>query len=395
MKSNINFLFCVALICSAYGCSQQSDNQVSEVIVDGHTMYAVSLNNLKPDTKTVPLSSLVENCELIQLETNDDAFVNPWFTTITEKYIGASQENFGPFMLFDRSGKFLCKVGAIGQGPGEYTSGVYDAMIDDRNELIYLSFYMSNKILIYNTSGQFVKEIVAPISLVKSKIFLSEDTLTVVHMSFSNNNAMAYQFDINTGTVLKEVAPVEHLIVGSFDYDIINTRNAPGIFDFSFMNCDTLYHYDLNDNKMLPVFNMTYSSSEKPLMFYFQINNELLFTNVLFLGIDPSTERQRYIPRGLVATDLKNKTSSYITIVNDYYGNMPVQVSFFTFFHGHYVFNVQPEQLIEEIETRFAQSSCTEKDKQILNQTLSTLKANENNVVFIGKLKTDINAKLW
>jgi transcription initiation factor IIE alpha subunit len=33
--------------------------------------------------------------------------------------------------------------------------------------------------------------------------------------------------------------------------------------------------------------------------------------------------------------------------------------------------------------------------KEVLNKTLSTLKENENNVVFIGKLKNEINAKLW
>ena len=91
MNSNSNFLFLIALVFSAYCCSPKGDGSVSEIIVNGNTMYAFSLHNLKSDTATVQLSSLVEDCTLVQLETNDNTFVNPWFTTITEKYIGVRQ----------------------------------------------------------------------------------------------------------------------------------------------------------------------------------------------------------------------------------------------------------------------------------------------------------------
>jgi len=50
---------------------------------------------------------------------------------------------------------------------------------------------------------------------------------------------------------------------------------------------------------------------------------------------------------------------------------------------------------MEDIENRLAERSCTEQDRQILNQTLSTLKENANNVVFIGKLKSEVKSKLW
>jgi hypothetical protein len=358
-------------------------------------MAVLSLNELKSDVATIPISSLVENCELVQLENREGIYVNPWFTTVTDKYIGVREQSREPFKLFDRSGKFLCNIGSVGRGPGEYTIGPYDAVIDDQNELIYLSPLSGSNILVYNTSGQFVKDIVAPHGLNKAKIFLSDGVLTVVHMPFPNTKAMALQFDVNTGKVLKEVAPLEHLIVKNFDFDIVNTRNAPGIFDFAFMNCDTLYHFDLKSNMIHPAFKISYSTSEKPWLVHFQMNKDLFLTNVSFLGADPNTGRQKYIPRGLVATDLKNRTSSYITIVNDYYGNMPVQVSYFTFFHGYYVFNIQPEELIEEIEKRLAERNCTENDKQKLNKTLSTLKEGANNVVFIGKLKNEVKTKLW
>jgi hypothetical protein len=130
-------------------------------------------------------------------------------------------------------------------------------------------------------------------------------------------------------------------------------------------------------------------------MVYFQVNKDLFLTNVSFLGIDPSTGRERYIPKGLVATDLKNKTSSYISIVNDYFGNLPIKVGYFTFFHGYYVLDIQPEDLMEDIENRLAERDVSASDREVLTKTFSTLKDGANNAVFIGKLKNEVKTKMW
>ena len=366
----------IALVFSGYSYSPQEDRLVSIVEVNGSKMAVCSLNNLKSNTATIPLSRLVENCVLVQLETKDDAFFNPWFTTVTEKYIGIRQSG-RPYMLFERSGKFLCTVGSVGQGPGEYSISLYDDIIDDKNGLIYLTSFMSDKILVYNTSGKFLKNIVAPHRLNKPKIFLFENILTVLHMPFNNDKVMVVQFDVNTGNILKELAPPVHFLVADYNGEIFNTRNASSIFDFVHTSSDTLYHYDVKNNRIQPFFTMTYNSSENPYKQYFLLNNHLILTNIF--------------DKGLVGSDLKNLTSSYIKIVNDYYGNMSVRANVVTFRNGYFVHNIQPEQLMDDIENRLAESSCTENDRQILKKTLSTLKEGTNNVVFIGKLKNESN----
>ncbi|SFK43037.1 6-bladed beta-propeller [Proteiniphilum acetatigenes] len=381
MKSKTQILFFAALVLGAYCCSSKGDGSVSEVIVNGDKVYVFSLNDLKSDTTILPLSSLVEDCALVQLESNEDAYVDPWFTTVTDKYIGVRQRSNKPYMLFDRSGKFLCKVGSIGGGPGEYTISLYDDIIDEKNELVYLASMSSDKILVYNTSGEFLKDIIAPHRLKKPKMFLSNDVLTVVHMPFSDDRAVAIQFDVNTGEILKELIPPSHLIVQNFNGEIFNTRNAPGIFDFLHTSSDTLYHFDVKNNKILPAFMMTFDSSEKPYKQYYQLNKDMLLTFIF--------------GKGLVTTDLKNKTSSWINVVNDYYGNMPAPTYIVQLRDGYWVHNLQTEQLMEDIENRLAKRDCTENDKQILNKTLSTLEEGANNVVFIGKLKSEVKTKLW
>ena len=388
MKSKSNFLFFVALVFSAYSCSQKGDGSVSEVIVNGNKMYVFSLNDLKSDTTTIPLSKLVDYCVLVQLENTEEAYFKPGVTTVTEKYI-AVRSSRAPYKLFSRSGKFIGNIGSVGNGPGEWTFSLYDDIIDDKNDLIYLSSLNSDKILVYNTSGQFLKNFVAPHRLQKPKMFLFNEVLTVIHMPFEDNKAFAYQFDVKTGEILNEFAPPPaHFIEQGFDGELISMRNAPNTFDFLHTNSDTLYHFDTKNNKILPVFRVTYNTSEQIWKRYLPFNKNIYLTNVSIL----SEELRKYVSVGMVATDLDSKISSWIKVTNDFYGNMPVSIGNAS--NGYWISNVQPEQLIEYIENHLANRGISEKDKQILNKTLATLQENTNNVVFIGKLKDKVQ-KLW
>ena len=380
MKFKVKIFF-AAILFVCMSVSAQGDGTLSEITVEGSKMIVCSLNKLKSNTVTIPLSSLVEDCVLVQLETITEAYFKPWFTTVTDKYIGVRQQGGNPYKLFDRSGKFLCNIGSIGRGPGEYSIALYDDVIDEKNGLIYLASMNGDKIFVYNMSGKFMKNIVAPHQLKKPKMFLKDNILTVVHMAFRGDKAIAIQFDVNTGQILKELAPPAHLLVQNFDGEIFNTRNTTAIFDFYHTSSDTLYHFDVKNNKIQPLYTMTYTSSEKPWKQYFQLNKDLFFTNVS--------------GKGLVATDLKNKASSYIKVVNDYYGNLPAPTYIMQLRNGYWVYNIQPEELMEVIEKRLTESSCTEKDKQVLRKMNSTLKEGENNLVFIGKLKSGVQTKLF
>ena len=379
MRSKI---FLAALVFGVYCCSPKGDGSVSIVDVGGNQVFVFSYSALNSNEATIPLSSLVENLELVQLETKDEAYFRPWFTTVTEKYIGIRQQG-APYLLFNRSGNFLGNIGSIGRGPGEYSMSPYDDIIDDKNELIYLAPFVGDRILVYNTSGRFIKDIVVPYRLQMAKIFLSDNILTVVHYPFSNDKAIAIQIEVNTGELLRELAPPEHFINKSDafgDVEIFNTKSTPGIFDILYTGNDTLYHFDMRNNKIIPVFVLKHNSTENSWRQYFQVNKDLIMT---------------WMSGKLHATDLKNKTSSNINVVNDFLGNMPAPISVIHTRNGYWVHNVQPEDLMEDIENRLAERSCTEQDRQILNKTLSTLKENANNVVFIGKLKSEVKSKLW
>ena len=84
MKSRSLFVVFVIGVCWCCCSSpQHGDGSVLEVNINGNNVAVCLLKEVKSNTATIPLSSLVEDYTLLQLETLDEAFVNPWFTTVT------------------------------------------------------------------------------------------------------------------------------------------------------------------------------------------------------------------------------------------------------------------------------------------------------------------------
>ena len=123
----------------------------------------------------------------------------------------------------------------------------------------------------------------------------------------------------------------------------------------------------------------------------FQINRDLIMTRVNVF--DDYT--RRFVNRGTVATDLRNLTSSYVNVVNDFFGNLPVTPSIAAFRNGYFVHNIQPEDLMYQIENRLAERNISRNDRQQLEELLSKLEEETNNVVFIGRLRDGIEGRLW
>lgn len=320
---------------------------------------------------TLPLSSLVSNCSLVRLENSDDALFKTWYTTVTNNYIGIRQSGSQPYKLFDRSGKFLGNVGAVGNGPGEYAIAVYDDLIDDVNERVYLAPITGSSILVYDTKGKFLKKIEAPNGLHKPRLHLSANgLLSVIHMPFEGDKAMVMQFDTN-GKLIKQLPPRKDLLVRNFDGELFNTRNTQA-FEMQHTSCDTLFHYDVKTNALRPVFTMKVKEEMTNFKQYIELPRH--YATYIF-------------GKGRVLTDKKSGNSTYFNVVNDFYGNLSTPFSIMHFRNGYYVCNLEPGQLITTIENRLKESNCTAKDKQTLTKLLGTLDENSNNLVFIGKLK--------
>ena len=143
------------LIITLLGCSS---NKKQEPI----SKSGVPVINLSEDVSTVLsllLSESAEKLEIVPLEMTDQSMLgeirriqvtdyNIWIDHGREFYI----------YRFSRSGKFLNKIGSIGQGPGEYTTYSTFLVDEDKKEVYIIA--NTNGVLAYDFEGNFKRKIV-------------------------------------------------------------------------------------------------------------------------------------------------------------------------------------------------------------------------------------------
>ena len=65
----------------------------------------------------------------------------------------------------------------------------------------------------------------------------------------------------------------------------------------------------------------------------------------------------------------------------------PIPAPGHSFYRGYFIQSLEPGQLIEKIEKQIASGKCSGQDEQKLKELAATLTENDNNVLFIGKVK--------
>jgi hypothetical protein len=84
-------------------------------------------------------------------------------------------------------------------------------------------FGTARKILVYNVSGNQIKDIPLVFTQRKFKAFFSpESIITVLSMPFENDSAICYQQTFN-GKLIQKISPPSYLINQSFDGEISQT----------------------------------------------------------------------------------------------------------------------------------------------------------------------------
>ena len=333
------------------------------------------------DTVTLNLSSFVKDFKIVRFENSDEAIFKMSGTpVVTDKYIGIRQSR-RPFLLFDHNGKLLCEVGGIGGGPGEYTN-LYDESINDKLGKIYLApFANSPKILEYNVDGSFVRDIVVKAKLNKPKIYVADNgDISIVHMPFDNEEdkfiALHYDKDVTLKQELKDVkrflqqtVDKDGMFIG-YSNDIFSYRNTNN-FDFMITNNDTLFHYNPKENKVYSQYTIDFGSMvEKPWCIHTEI---------------PGCYLSYVHGKGVIIVDQKKRTSNYLKMVNDFFGH--IEAPKFNFNKGWFYQMYEPDYLMEIIVDRLAERNCSPEDRRQLEEMLSILDENDNNVMFIAKLK--------
>lgn len=374
-------ILCLMIISASCNKKQSGDGSLTQIKTDGGNILTVCDFNKVNDTVTYKLSDFVKDFKIVRFENSDKAiFKLSGWPIVTDNYIGIKQSR-RPFLLFDHNGKLVCEVGSIGGGPGEYTS-LYDEVINEELGKIYLSpFANSSKVLEYNIDGKFVKDIVTKSKLNKPKIDVTANgDITIIQMPFTvnENHSLVMQYD-NRGKLKKELIASGALLINPFDAsgnfvgfnnEVLSFRNTSN-FDFMLTACDTLFHYQKDKNKISPKFTIDFGGiKDVPWHMY----NEIPAYYLSFL-----------YKKGVIIVDKKKHTSSYLKVINDFFGN--IDAPSFNFNKGWFYQMFEPSTLMEIIENKIADNNCSTADRQKLTEILNSLNENDNNLMFIARLK--------
>lgn len=137
------------------GCSS---NKKQEPI----SKSGIPVINLSEDVSIVPsllLSEAAEKLEIVPLEMTDESVLSDITEMqVTDHNIWIDHGREFYIYRFSRTGKFLNKIGSIGQGPGEYTTYSTFLVDEDKKEVYIIA--NTNGVLAYDFEGNFKRKIV-------------------------------------------------------------------------------------------------------------------------------------------------------------------------------------------------------------------------------------------
>ena len=360
--------------------------------VNGERLTVCQLD-LLTDTVDIPLSDLVEELQFVKLDNREEALVGMAPLYLSDNYILVGKGNQVPFKLFRRDGRFINKVGSIGQGPGEYQN-IYDVQIDEKHGRIYLLPWITNRILVYNLEGKY--ETYIPLNMKQENLLVPKgifrvdadrNRVEVVLLPFNHLPVVAWVQDMQ-GNMIGEI-PSRHLKIRPDFSNEVSSSKATDALNFHLstffeVRQDTLYHLDNEQVKLLPRFTMDFGNADVKIhsfyelpMHYYGFVADMKQTNDYIFDYD----QQRYF-----IVDKANGRGNYCRIYNDYLGDE--KVTWIVGHNGYYTRMVEPTLLAEEIDKTLREYPSLDAERRKKLETLrATIDEDDNNYVFFGKHK--------
>ena len=365
------------------------------VNVDGQDLTVCELSLLK-DSVRLPLSYLAEDLQIVKLERGDEALVGNGGVYLSDNYMVISRSNNIPCKLFGKDGKFIGNIGAIGQGPGEYTM-IYDIQIDEASQRVYLLPWNADQILVYNLKGEYEKSI--PLNKKYEKLRVpkgvfkvdsKKNQIAVCLLPFDFLDVVAWVQDMD-GNFIHEIPAGHFKVRPDFSNEMLANRSTEqldlNISTFFELRKDTLYHYDTENNKMLPQFTIDFGGKDIPMHTYFELPRH--FMGIVSASKEVAEGTVESVDEKAFIVDKETLKCSYYQVYNDYLGDIPLGIYIgWACRDGYYAANLEPAAFTEQLEKVLKENTAMDND---MRKKLETLKASidedDNNYILFAKLR--------
>lgn len=387
------FIFFTIVSCVAIaGCTSSGKQKTKSG--EETSFFSVNISDVKSETE-LPLSQLVESLEVIPLENKDEALSKIGVIYVSDNYIGCQPYGQFPFKLFDRKGKYICNIGERGQGPGEYRN-VYFAQINEKKERIYITSSNAKKILTYDLKGTFLEKECIPLAamLPKGHCYVDNEnkTVTVINLPFRGKQEMVCWKQDFDGKLLQSIPAAQFAVIPDYSNEIYSFRNTSA-YDFQLgvfyqEEQDTLYHYDVGNNIVNPIFALNAPIKAGDLSYrYMELPNDYLVAMMnLRMRANPDNDVES---TKLIFVNKKTQNAHYARIVNDYLGGWEFDPFFLSFRirDGYFAYALEPIELKELLEESLKKNDLKPDVRKRIMELNAKLNPNDNNVIMIGKLK--------
>jgi hypothetical protein len=353
-----------------FSCSY---SPVRKEVINGKEVIICAVDKVNKKVELLHLSELVDSIEVVKLETNESCLIGHIKkVSLTEHYIGVLDDGISSreYKLFNRHGRFLCKIGSVGQGAFEYTS-LSDVQIDESKKSVFLMrFFHVNEILQYDLNGNPNENIPLGYEMLsKSKFVILKDTLLCFQMPLANKSVFAFTQDME-GHVHSSIPATEQMFANNYDGEIYVSNNSEKISVF-YTGVDTLFQYDAQRNELNPVF---YAEFNEPTIHMYR---ELPSHYSIWIYIDANNSRNILINK----TTLK---AFYYELFNDF---VDIPVQYYRHDNEQLILLYEAEYLKSQIKNKLSDQQISETLKTQLLSIDEGLTDDDNPVLIIGTLK--------
>jgi hypothetical protein len=280
----------------------------------------------------------------------------------------------------------------VGRGPGEYT-GLYDWVIDEANDRVYLVPFGQANILEYTLSGRYIGRIAPPPGADgKTKIEVRDSIVTAYTLPFPGDSLAVFTYT-KSGRVIS-TAPNPFGGARTYDNEVYVNKAVGGSTGYLASNVPIYYSYDHATGALTPVFGIDNAESDTPWygevhesparymikVFHFAYDNGEQRPKDYWLSIDKRTGER-------AAGDLVNDFLGGIETTNSSWPDKYYNDHSFVFENGWYLETISAIALKRVLGDALKKGDMTSEVRARVEALNSSFDEDDNHFLFYGKLK--------
>lgn len=274
----------------------------SDVKSTDENVFNVSFEQCK-DNIDIKLSDLINECQLIPLETTDESVLNQNLTIISlANYLIVG--DISGIYKFTNEGKFIKKLLNVGRGPSDIPQS-YTFLVNEKNNQIILNGrYINDELQVYDyETEKFLDPIKKAVQGSWGSFIIYNDSLILASLIPMSADSILYELFLQNfrGQIVSSIAKGRKMM-GTRKTEIVQrpevSNGKPDTY-VHYMYDDTIFKY--NDNQLTPYVIVSYNTSRTFLRGTYSQEGErwvgfpsvhnskfMLFYELTFLGTTPN-----------------------------------------------------------------------------------------------------------